>query len=48
MSNEDFTADLTADNKLEYYPCAAYCEGSGAFNSHVTVQYGRFHLGCHL
>ena len=34
--------------KSGYYPWAVYCEGPEIFNSHVTVQDGRFHGGSHL
>ena len=31
-----------------FYPWAIYCEGRWTFNSHITVQDGRFYGSCHL
>ena len=39
---------INSHNKKKVNSRAVHCEGRGTFDSHVTVQVGRFHGGCHL
>jgi hypothetical protein len=42
------TANLAEKKTFILEQFTVKCEGQGTFNSHVTVQDGRFHVCCHL